>query len=316
MNKIRRFFNQNRKTILVAILFVAFIIIILQVLNHEAELTIEKQSSLSNNTNNYNNQSEYKPNQSIISNQEIEESTYKRQSNIIDNFIKYCNNGEVQSAYDLLSDECKEEMFPKLEYFKTNYFDKIFDSSKSYTIQNWINSTYKIKIKENILATGNANNDEAIEDYFTIVYSENGNKLNINKYIGRKNINKEKEYKNIKIKIISKDTYMDYEIYNIYVENNTANDILLDSKESTKSIYVKDSKGIEYPSYSHEIVNSSLIVRSGSNSNLTIKFTNAYVSSREIKYVGFSDIISNYYKYRDISDKTQYTDRLKVEVEL
>lgn len=316
MNKLKRFYNQNRKTIFSVICFIAFIIIIIQLLNHLSEKNQENKQNAMKNASSNSITNDYKPNQSVIFNQEVEENTYKIQSNVIDEFIEYCNNGDIQNAYDLLADECKEEMFPTLEYFKANYHSKIFNTTKLYSIQNWNNSTYKIKITENILSTGKVNNGTAIEDYFTLVRSQNGYKLNINRYIGRKEINKEKEYQNIKIKILSKNTYMDYESYNIYVENKTENDILLDSKESTKSIYLKDSKDVEYPSYSHEIVNSSLFVRSGSNANLTIKFTNAYVSNREIKNVVFSDIILDYYKYKDISDKTQYKDRLKIEVKL
>ena len=169
---------------------------------------------------------------------------------------------------------------------------------------------------DNMLATGKANNEEAVEDYYTIVYSEDGYKLNINKYIGKTEIDKEKQYQNITIKVISKDTYMNYETYNISIENKTDNDILLDSKESTKSVYLKDSKDVKYPSYAHEIVDSGLIVRSGSYSNLSIKFTNSYVSNRKIQSLCFSDIIINYREYRKFSNKHDYIDRLKVEVEL
>lgn len=316
MNKIRRFFNQNRKTILVAILFIAFFIIILQVLNYWAGLEQEKNRNSISSRNDIFNQTTYKPSQSVITKQEVNENEYKIQSNVIDTFFSYCNSANVQNAYNLLSDECKEEMFPTLEYFKENYYDKIFATTKLYTIQNWNNSTYRVKMKEDILSTGKVNNNEITEDYFTVVYSTEGYKLNINNYIGKVEINKENEYKNIKLKVLSKNTYIDYEIYNLSVENKTENDILLDSREKTDCIYLKDSKDVEYPSYSHELIDSSLIVRSGGNSNLSVKFTNSYVESRTIKILGFSDIILNYYEYRNISDKKQYMDRLKIEVDL
>ncbi len=319
LNNLKRYFNQNTKAILTVIGFIAFIIIIIQVLNNMTKASIEEQSkqAINNkNSNNIENTSNYS--KSIISNQEIGENTYKEQSNIIDNFINYCNNGDVQNAYNLLSNDCKKEMFPKLEDFRNNYYDKVFNSKKSYSIQNWSNSTYKVRIKKinNMLATGKVGNNEAIEDYYTVVYRDNEYKLNINNFIGTQAINAEEENQNIKIKVINKKTYMDYEIYNINVKNDTKNYILLDTKETTKGMYVKDSKDVKYPSYSHEIVDSSLIIPSGGNRDLTIKYTNSFVVNRKIQYLVFSDIILDYYKYKDTSDKTQYKDRLKIEAEI
>lgn len=314
MHKIIRYINQNRRSILIIILFLGFIILIIQLLNNSAKRDIENGKKAINITNQV--EAEYGTNKSVISNQKIEENTLKNQTNVIDEFINYCNNSDIQSAYNLISDECKEIFFPKIEIFKSNYIDEIFNTKKIYTIDNWNNTTYKVRILDNMLATGKANNGEAIEDYYTIVYSNDGYKLNINKYIGKTSINKEKQYKNINVKIISKDTHMNYEIYNIIVENKTENDILLDSKESTKSIYLKDSNEVKYPSYSHEIVDSSLIVKSGSSSNLSIKFTNSYISNRKMQSLCFSDIVANYREYKKNTNKEQYTNRIKVEVEI
>ena len=319
MNRFIRYFNQNTKSILKVIGIIVFIIIIIQLLNSMAKVSVEEQRKQAiNNEIASTNQNTSSYSKSIISDQEIEEDTYKEHSNIIENFINYCNNGDVQNAYNLLSNDCKEEMFPTLEYFKNNYYSRVFNSNKSFSVQNWSNSTYKVRIKEinNMLSTGKVSNNEAIEDYYTVVYSDGEYKLNINNYIGKEVINAESEYENIKINVISKSTYIDYEIYNINVENKTENDILLDTKENTQSMYIKDSKDVKYSSYSHEIIDSSLIVQSGGNRNLAIKYTNSFSINREIKYLGFSDVILDYYKYKDTSNKTQYKDRLKIEVEI
>ena len=106
----------------------------------------------------------------------------KEAKKIIDNFVTYCNNGEIEEAYNLLSEECKEELFPDLETFKNNYHSKIFTDYKMYNLMAWINSdncfTYKVEITEDILTTGGAS-ELNIEDYYTIVKNNNEYKLNI-----------------------------------------------------------------------------------------------------------------------------------------
>ena len=122
MNRFIRYFNQNTKSILKVIGIIVFIIIIIQLLNSMAKVSVEEQRKQAiNNEIASTNQNTSSYSKSIISDQEIEEDTYKEHSNIIENFINYCNNGDVQNAYNLLSNDCKEEMFPTLEYFKNNY---------------------------------------------------------------------------------------------------------------------------------------------------------------------------------------------------
>ena len=65
-------------------------------------------------------------------------------------------------------------------------------------------------------------------DYITIVNKDGNKKLNINRYIGRKILNKSKDSDNIKTEVLYSDRYMDYEIYKIKITNNTDNTILLD----------------------------------------------------------------------------------------
>jgi len=46
----------------------------------------------------------------------------------------------------------------------------------------------------------------------------------------------------------------------------------------------------------------------GFKSNLQIKFSNSYSSSRNIKSLVFSNMILNYEEYNKLDDKSQYKD--------
>lgn len=215
LNKFIRWYNKNRRIFWV-IVFVAVIVINLpRVLNEYAKDKKEESSSISSNTTTYGNES-----YSIISEETVKQEINEDNTTIIDTFIEYCNNSNPKEAYKMLSNNCKEILYPTEQDFIYKYYNKIFTNKKSYDIQAWISNvncyTYKINLKEDILSTGNADTF-SIEDYYTIVY-ENGNyKLNINSYVGNIEINKYNETDDVKIEVLYKDIFMDYEIYNINV---------------------------------------------------------------------------------------------------
>lgn len=215
MNRIIRWYNKNRKIFWV-IVFIAIIVINLpRVLNEYAKDKKEKSSSISNNTTTYGNKS-----YSVISEETVKEEVNTENTNIINSFIDFCNNGNIEKSYQILSKNCKEKLYPTINEFADKYYNKIFNNKKSYEMQAWVSNgnyyTYKVNLKEDILSTGNANS-ASIEDYYTIVYEDGTFKLNINSYIGNVEINKFNEIDSAKIEILSKDIFMDYEIYNINV---------------------------------------------------------------------------------------------------
>lgn len=241
-------------------------------------------------------QSTYKPQETVISGDNVVEEQQEANKNVMDQFIKYCNEKEVEKAYSLLTDECKEVIYDSnIDNFRKNYVEKIYTSNKTYSMQSWIREnssvTYKVRIIDDILSTGKVG--DVVEDYYTVVKQNGSNKLNINSYIGRSTINKLGTQNNITIDVISKDTYMNYETYNIKVENNTNNTILLDTKQSDKSVYLTGNNDVTYRAFMYEIDNVYLTIKPKIYTNFTIKFNKMYNPSIKEKSITFSDIINN-----------------------
>lgn len=305
MNRFIRWYNKNRKMFWIVIIITIMAISLPRALNEYAKNNKNTSSSI-NNTTTYNNK-DY----SVISGENVKKETNTENNNLINNFIEYCNNGETEKAYNTLSNECKNILYPTLEEFENKYYNKIFENKKSYQIQAWFSNenynTYKINLKEDILATGNANSP-SIEDYYTVVYKDNDYKLNINNYIGNIEINKSNEKDKIKMSVLNKDVFMDYEIYNISVENETGKTILLDSLTNTNTMYLEDSNKLHYDAYSHEIVKEELRVRAVKDIN--IKFNKKYTTEREITQIVFSDIILDFDNYNTYSNKEEYKERI------
>ena len=150
------------------------------------------------------------------------------------------------------------------------------------------------------------NTNETKQDYITIVQNNNENKLNINSYIERKIPNEVTEEDNIQVTVKSIDTYMDYEIYNLSIQNNSENSILLDTNDDTKSVYLLDSRDMKYYFYSNEIIANRLMVKSKFTNDFKIKFTNSYSSSRKISSLVFSKMVLNYDEYKNLENKEEY----------
>ena len=299
MYRLIRFFNQNRRTIIKIILIIVFILILIQLFNLISKNKMNDNKNVNVDTeeksNIINEDNALISDESLISGRKVSENVLSQSTEIIGKFINYCNDGNVELAYDMITDECKEEMFPTIGDFEKIYYSDIFyGSKKNYTIENWYGNVYRVRITDDILSTGNLDNN-AHQDYITVM----SDKININSYVGRKEINNVTTNNNVDIDVISKDTYMDYEIYTISVTNNSYNTILLDGGNNPKSIYLLDEKDMKYYFYNNEVVASNFIVPSQYKKIFKIKFSNSYSSSRTIRSMVFSNFIVNYDKYKN-----------------
>lgn len=281
----------NRYKILGIIVAIILVLCGIRLLNNMSKEKL--QTEIIGNTT---SQPTYKPQETLISGDNVVEEQQEANTYVMDQFIKYCNEKEVEKAYNLLTDECKEVIYnSNIDNFRKNYVEKIYTSNKTYSMQSWIREnssvTYKVRIIDDILSTGKVG--DVVEDYYTVVKQNGSNKLNINSYIGRTSINKTATQNNITIDVISKDTYMNYETYNIKVENNTNNTILLDTKQSDKSVYLTGNNDVTYRAFMYEIDNVYLTIKPKIYTNFTIKFNKMYNPSIKEKSITFSDIINN-----------------------
>lgn len=300
MHKLRKFFYDNKNKITKIGAFIIFLFIILQLLNKLAQ--IKNKESIENvaasNTTNANNitQNDNKgliSNKSAVNGSEVSKENLKNATDTIYKFVDYCNKQEIEKAYNLITEECKQQMYPTLDSFKNAYYGDVFNGKqRTCTIENWVNDIYKVRMGEDILSTGK-DTGYAKEDYITIKKVDNEYKLNINNYIGTTKIEKTTTNDNIIMEVLSKNTYKDYEEYTIKVTNKTNGIIKLDTTTSTKTTYIEDSNGRKYSYYSNELTDETLTFQRGQTADVTIKFYSPYISTKSIKAIVFSNIIFN-----------------------
>ena len=302
MVKLKRFYNQNRKRIWMIVGIIAFLLIILQVLNGFAKRNSEQE--VQNARTQLEQQTRSSSNSESIARQNSNSNTSRKKSQkeTINEFINYCNSKELENAYNMLTDECKGQMFSDLETFERIYYSSAFENkSKEAKIENWDSSTYLVFLKQSALSSGKLNDDNQKGDYITVTTDKEGNqKLNINSYIGYKEIKKIKEEDKIQIQVEGKNTYVDYEEYTINIKNNSNSDIQLDSLYDSNSIYIEDINNVKYPAHTNEVSSEILTIPSGHTKQLKIKFYSSYSSSKKINSLVFSDF------WKDNKTKTKF----------
>lgn len=283
-----RLYNQNKVAVWTVIIIIVFFIFIIQVINN---LLVDQHKSENENNNVVINEKLYQ-NKIAIEETITEEQVKEDVELIIDQFIKYCNLSNAQEAYNLLTEECKQQAFPNIETFEKNYLKINFDTQKLYKKERYKGNTYKITLYENMLNTGNTNK-ESKQDYYTIQKKNGEIKLNISSYVERSEIGKKNKNNYFEVEVVKKDTYIEYETYELKITNLSENTIMLDTKQKTKTMYLLDENNTKYYAAGHEILDTNLVIKPSYTNTLLIKYTKEYKSNTSKKLV-FEDIILNY----------------------
>jgi len=306
MHNLKRFFYQNKSKIIKTLAITISIYLVIQMMNQFAKNNNEKkqfeESKNVSTTNDISNKA-LLSNQSAVTGQKVPNKKLESEVTVIEEFLNYCNNQDLERAYELLSNECKEQMYTSIDHFKQVYYVDIFKGKKKiYNIENWFGNTYKVNIYDDLLETGK-NNGEQKQDYIT-VKEENGKyELNISSYIGYYQINEKTTNDDLSVEVIGKNTYKEYEEYTIKVTNKTQNIIKLDDVNSPHTLYLEGSKEEKYFYYNHELTQPTMIVSAGQTKEVTIKFYSSYVSNKDIKYIVFSNILAT---NGQLSEKMQF----------
>lgn len=247
-------------------------------------------------------QTTYKPRETIAKGDKIKKEEYKVHTNVVNQFVDFCNEGKVQEAYNLLTYDCKENLYPTVEKFKEFYCDTYFNQKKTYNLQSWVNKgdkvTYQMRITNDILDAGEYNPDSTYQDYITLVEEEGIKKVCINGFVEQKQINKETVTNEFKVNITKKEVYMDFVEYSMKVTNLTNNVVLLDDMQvTTYSLRLASDNEYTYRPRMNTINYTELLINPGETRKIEIGFNKDYTIDSEDKLIVFARVIKNYKEY-------------------
>lgn len=228
--KIRDFYKRNRSKIIIVLIIWFVIIVINLILKNYKGPQIPETS--------------YKPHTAIMDNSEVPKKDQEPIEKLIADYIKYANNKEYESAYNMLSSECKTNLYPSIEDFK-KYIDSVFDTKKTYAIQNYSNVDnkyiYEVNIFEDIMATGLTGKEDLnlYSEKFTITKTNNELTLSIGNFV--ENTENYQVYEDEYIKVEIKDMVQSYEtqVYKVKLTNRTEHTIVLADKTEKYEIMLE-----------------------------------------------------------------------------
>ncbi len=305
-NKFVRSINRNREIIILVIAMIIFGFFIIRALNDEAKNNYNKIED--NDTNNTISSEVKRSKDTITTDKSIETTKADENYNLIKNFVDYCNKNDIDEAYNLLTPECKENVYPSIESFNKNYIQVVFEQEKKVEIQSWITNkgkyTYLVTYTGDIIATGD-NEEKEYQDYITVDYETK--KININKYIGRIEKEIEKEINNINFKIDYIDLYKDYEVYHLKVSNKNDTQIILDNLSSTSNTYIETDKEKKINCSNYEAGINAFKYDVGVSKDIKLKFMKQYNVDIVDEKLVFSSTILN-------TDNPEETETITIEL--
>lgn len=302
MNRLRRFFNRNRIEIIVGVIIIAFIFLIVQIFN--SFYNREDKEKINNQQENKKisieslNEIKEEETTAIMTQRQVSQETTKNNLETIRTFVDKCNQGAIEEAYQMLSQDMRNLFYTSIEIFKQNYVNIIFTTKRTVDIEAWYTSrnayTYKVTLYEDLLATGNASMDSTFEEYYAIVEENGENKLNLNKFIEAETIEKTVDSDIIKIEIKKRYKFKENEQYEINIRNVTDKRIAIDTLERINSMYLTGNNRVQYEAFSNEVGKNLLVIEPFGTGTYIIKFNKIYNPSVESKSITFSDIVVNY----------------------
>lgn len=308
-------FKDNRTKLIIILIIIALIILFIKAVN-KYTFKIRGESSSSNYTTAFQKDENNKLEYEVINNGDsnssikIKENTINNSENAIKAFIYYCNNKQVKYAYNMLTDECKEALYPTQELFDKNYCQKNFDTVKQCNYTNYldINNIYRLVIKTDSLVTGSVNSENDVIEYITVVKNNGEFKLNISGFVKKENLNKQSKNEYLEAEVLEKITYIDSELYTVKINNTTLVDMILSDMTNKYDIYIADANENKSYIISNEYTQDDVTIKYKSDSIVKLKFNRKYTSeNKKIKKIVFNNVLLINRQHYD-NTSTQQTD--------
>lgn len=290
MEKILHIYYKYKRIIIIIIVIIG--IFLLFKYNFNKSINNSRDSSSSNNTTAIAKNEE----NDINSNSKIKESTISSNEQAIEQFVTLCNKGNINGAYNMLSDDCKNALYINIEEFKNNYYNNIFETQKKANVTVYNNNTYRVGFGDDPITTGKVSNNESEKvDYITV---GDEYKLNISSFIERRIINNAEENDFIRVKVLMEDVYVNYELYTISATNLSKADMFLDDINNSK-IIVKYSNGNIYKLNIGEYSENDFKIASSEEKEIRLKFYKNYLQNIDGISMNFNNIRIKNKKYYD-----------------
>lgn len=192
----------------------------------------------------------------------------------IEQYVGYCNEGNYQKAFNMLSEDCKKYAFNNSLDDFTDYVLVKMLTPKKYSIQNYSNYKgyyiYEVKYIDDILTTGLTNQTYK---YSTekIIFKKNGSNfdMSVGNFVSYEEIKNVLENDYIKINVIDKLTRYSIETYKVKFTNRTDSTVVISDnlvKNEVKLVLPQEYRSVEN-------TNDNVILSPGETKMVDFAFT-------------------------------------------
>ena len=278
--KIRHFFRKNAKIIFIVICVWAITFIINMFLK-SYEAPVELQTT-------------YKPHTSVMDEKSVvPQSTSNPIEEMIEKYMAYCNDGNWQAAYNMLSPVCQEYSFNNdiLEYMQ--YVASKMPTPKKYAIQDYSNDgnlyIYQIKYTDDMLATGLTNTMyQFTEEKMIFKKQRDGNiQMAVGNFVDYGEIKNifENEYLKVDVKSVVK--YYSVESYTVKFTNRSDYTIVIaDNAQSNEAVLMLKSQDIR----KRNNIQTDIVLKPKETITLELNFQKFYDNDDDAKSLTFNAI--------------------------
>ena len=218
--KIRHFIEKNRKIFIAIIVVFAVLILINRLLmnarkNQAPTTTRNARVAV------------------LDSSSEVPTKVANEVEDFIEKYVGYCNNRNYVAAYNMISDDCKENFFGNDYNSFVSYVSQKFNSTKRYDLQDYSNVNgkyiYNVKIFDDYLATGlTGQTFRYQEEKITVSYDDNKNIVfSVGNYVESEKLNYMASNDYLKAEVKSVMKKYSFVIYTLKFTNRTNNTIVI-----------------------------------------------------------------------------------------
>lgn len=259
--KIRHWFRKYGRIVLIVIVVVAIIFAINKYLMLTDDITVPETT--------------YTPDVSVMdTSSEAPSAVQSAAEKKIEEYVGYCNEGNYQKAFNMLSEDCRKYAFDNSVSNFADYVLVKMLTPKKYSIQNYSNYKgyyiYEVKYIDDILSTGLTNQSY---NYSTekIIFKRNGNDFDmaVGNYVNYEEIKNVLENDYLKIDVIDKLTRYSIETYKVKFTNRTDSTVVI--SDNLVSDEIKLVLPQEYRSL--ENTNDIIILSPGETRTMNLSFT-------------------------------------------
>lgn len=238
-------------------------------------------------------QTTYEPHTSVMDDtKKVPQKVSNQVEEMLDTYMKYVLEGNVESAYEMLSEECKENSFENKKDAFTTYILNKGGGAKRYVIQDYSNKgntyIYQVKYTDDFLATGLTNTTYSFTEEKIVFKKQKDGTLNmaVGSFVDYEEIHNVAENQYLKVEVQAVQKYYSYEIYTVKITNRSDDTVVIaDGQEESELFLTLESKDVR------SAMNvTNLVLKPGESTMQKMQFQKFYDNEDEAVSLTFGSV--------------------------